>query len=319
MKFLAWAAAALAAAASFLPVQSVADTITPRFVVVKPGESPADTWRRAVRDGALAAHGIATRPATVYDAASRAATAPIIVSGKIISASVDVTAQPATPKLSFKYSTPGLFYYAYFEFVAPGGQILFTVYEAPYPAAKSGQITFESLLDTLSLYAQPGAWTLTEAEIVDGTNTATQYTGSQLATLFPSLTFTVVNKGKVDFTPPTVSAGKVLTPKVSLGATYPYFKAQLTVADDVSGVAYPIVFIGPTTEEGISLDSVVPLPVLSGKVTSATPVTFFADPPTGTWYILGYGAVDVAGNFFEDLTSADVVSLFGTDTFKVTK
>jgi hypothetical protein len=314
MKTLALLAAAVAAAALY-PATGQAATVLPHVITIKPGETPRAAWARAVLQEVLARHGINTLPTHAVNPAA----APSIGSGKILSTSLDVTAQPASAKVSFKYAAPGFFNYAFFEFTSPGGQVLFAFYGAPVPSATSGSITFLDPEDTLSLYAQPGKWTLTQASIVDGADVETDYTGSALAALFPSLTLKVVNAGEADFTPPVVTAGKVVTKKVSLSSPFPYFEAKLTITDDMSGVAYPIVFIGPSTDLGLSINDVPPLPKLSGVFPSATPVTDFVPANPGTWFIIGYGAVDVAGNFFEDTTAADVQTLFGTTTFKVTK
>jgi hypothetical protein len=302
--FAGWASAA------------VADTTVPRFIVVRPGEAPKAAWRRALLADALARHGITALPGP---GAHPATTAPTIISGKLVTTKLATTAQPAAPKLTFKYATPGLFDYAYFEFESPAGQILFASYSAALPSSTSGTVTFEDPLATLSLYAEPGKWILSYAAIVDGSLNYTEYNATQLASLFPSVTLDVTNSGVVDYTPPTVTAGKIKTKKVSLKSTYAYFEADLTVTDDTSGVAFPIVFISPPGSDfGLSYDDLPPIPKLKGTFLSATPVTAFSPTPTGAWTIVGYGAADAALNYFEDTNPTDVQKLFGTTTFEVT-
>jgi hypothetical protein len=308
-------AAVAAMAAAWVPAAQ-AETAAPLFIVVRPGEAPKAAWHRALLANVLARHGITRLPGT---RAQPTAAAPTLVSGKLVTTTLATTAQPATPTIKFKYSAPGLYNYAYFEFYSPSGQIFIVAYAAALPSSASGTVTFEDPLEYLSLYAEPGAWTLSEATIVDGSFNYTSYNATQLASLFPSVKLKVTNSGVVDYTPPTISSGKIKTKKVSLKSAFPYFEAYLNATDNASGVAFPIVFISPPGSDfGLSYDVVVPLPKLKGTFLSATPVTAFSPTPTGTWTIVGYGAADAALNYFEDLTAADVQKLFGTTTFEVT-
>jgi hypothetical protein len=296
-------------------IAHAAGTPLPHVIVLRQGETGAQALRRMRLNEMLALHGITavTHPASATpDSAS-----PAITSGSIVTTALNVAVPPATPEIKFTYNTPGLLYYAYFAFVSPAGNELYVQYATPVPTSKKGTIAFEDLLSRIGLYAQPGTYTMIAAGITDGSFAQTDYSQSQLQAIFSNLTFSVTNTGAVDFTPPTISAGKILTNTVSLSAAFPFFRSSITAADDVSGVAYPIVFISPPGDGGFgySFNNYAPLPLLSGKFANATSV---AGEPTGTWSIIGYGACDVAENCFIDETQADILSLFGKDSFKVT-
>jgi hypothetical protein len=57
------------------------------------------------------------------------------------------------------------------------------------------------------------------------------------------------------------------------------------------------------------------MPLLSGKAKSFTNI---GSAITGQWTIQQLGVCDIAGNCLYDTNSADIQSLFGTTTFKVT-
>jgi hypothetical protein len=167
------------------------------------------------------------------------------------------------------------------------------------------------------LYAAPGTWNLVDVQLCDTAGDCQDYQGSALAAIFSNTTFSVTNNGTPDTTPPTVTSGKILTPKVSLSAASPQFLAQLGVADDLSGVIYPLVFIEPPgANSSFAYDINTSRPLLSGTAIEQD----FINPssPTGTWTIFGYGACDLPGNCFYDFNSSDVIALFGKNTFTVT-
>jgi hypothetical protein len=320
MKQTILATAALAACVGGFSGGAGAATMSPRAIIVRPGESPDQIRRQVAWAQAYARSGLTVLPnKAVHDSLPTDA-APTIVSGAIVSQTINVTVPPATPEVKIKYKSPGLLSFIELEFVSPAGNYLYSFYDAPVPKSKSGTVTYEYLFQSLSLWAQSGTWTLSSAEIVDAAGNYTLYDASQLGALFPSLNVTVVNPGQVDYTPPTISAGTILTPTVKASAAYPYFEAQLSMTDDVSGVAYPLVFISPPNGDySESYDTALPLPELSVMALSATPLDAFGPIQTGLWSIMGFGGCDLAENCTYDFNASDVQTLFGTTTFKVTK
>ena len=251
--------------------------------------------------------------------------APVIVSGKILAASVNVAMAPGQPSISVKYDAP-----------AGAGAIIATFCTSatatqciqlggfPFGNPKSGSITIENFdgVDShLNLYSAPGVWTLTDLEIVDEAGVSTDYnTAAQIKALIPKPTFTVVNSGAPDTVPPAVSAGKILTPVATDIEEQGYFAAQLTVSDNLSGAYYVFMYLDPP-------DGTDNVPVIVTGNDGAAPVKsggfsfsglFAADvPATETWTISGYTICDLANNCATDTNSSDILALFGTTTFKV--
>jgi hypothetical protein len=310
--------APLSASRAQVPAMGVA-----RRVAFPPGESPAATLHRVHMEALLGGKvGLAPggRPTTAD---------PTIISGKLLTTTLEATQAPATPQVSFKYSSPGLLYYVKFAFMSPNGQqVLDTIYTTSVPTSKAGKLVVENSYDVLQpqaeyyqylgLYAQQGPWTLVDAFILDEAGNYTSYSASQIAALFPSVTLNVTNAGTPDSTPPTVSAGKLLTPTVKLGSPRPYFRVQLSAADDISGVAIvEILVTDPDNGRWISSGS-PPSPFLSGNVIAGTNFAADGAVPTGSWTITGYEVCDVAGNCLADANESDVQALLGTTSFEVT-
>jgi hypothetical protein len=252
---------------------------------------------------------------------ARSVAPPTIVSGKILTPSISVAVAPATPAMTFKFSAAGYFNYAYFFFTGPSGQMLnFGYGVAPPGAETAGTITFANAGSPLSIYTQPGIWKMTSAYIVDLAGNQTNYTQSQLAALFPSLTLTIANPNPVDLIAPVVSSGKIETPTISLSSATPFVKVALTATDNLSGiystylsltepggVAYPgnAFVIQPTQTKAQT--------AIAGALLSATGL------PTGTWTISSYTICDVAQNCLTQSNAATLKQQLGATTFTVTK
>lgn len=285
-----------------------------------PGESLAQAIRRSLALAHLQ-RMMGMHAAPVFRAARMPDDQPpAIVSGKILSSPLDVTKAPASPKVRIKYTSPGYLEQAYFEFVSPSGyQYYYTDAFFGYPSSKGGSITFQEGYASLGLYSQAGPWTLNSAFLGDYDGTYAQYGSAQLAALFPSVTMNVVNHGAPDGVAPTISAGKVLTPKVKLNAKLPVFKADMTVADKISGVTTLYLLLEPPSdEEYFEAEGNIPAPVLQGTITTGIDFSYYEGVPTGTWTIYAYYICDAANICLEDESSADIQSLFGTTTFTVT-
>jgi hypothetical protein len=320
LNYLVRVGAAIALTASAGVARAQAPGMAPPNRVERlPGESMADAVHRSLGMAYLQ-RTMGAHAAPVLRAGHTPASPPAIVSGKILSSTLDVTKAPAAAKLRFKYTSPGYLEGGYFEFVSPSGyQYYYTSFYDGFPSSKGGSATIQEGYNALGLYAEAGPWTLTYAYIYDFDETYAEYTASQLAGLFPSVTMNVVNHGKPDGVAPTVSSGKLLTPKVKLNAKLPVFKAQLTASDKISGVTTLYLYLEPPSEDYYYLaEGTIPVPVYDGSITTGIDLGLYDNVPTGTWTIFAYYICDGANICFEDDSSADIKSLFGTTTFDVT-
>ncbi|HEY0256129.1 MAG TPA: hypothetical protein VGC39_01705, partial [Candidatus Methylacidiphilales bacterium] len=176
---------------------------------------------------------------------------------------------------------------------------------------------------TLGLYSEGGTWTLTSAEIyleqLVGGAIETTYDQAQLEAMFTNLSVNVTNNGTPDYTPPIVSAGKILTPIVHAENPPGFFKTSLTVQDEISGVNSAFVIVEPAQSGGpVSYDEpAFPAPVFNGTVGNSIQLNGGGGALEGPYWIVGYGATDVAGNAFVDDNSADIKALFGRRFFWV--
>ena len=280
-------------------------------------------------------HALAASLAVALPCAAIAA--PALSSGKITVAAVTAGTPVASPTIEFKYRAPATLIAWSFTFTAPHGatyalggatvQASANYFGYHAPAGTAGTLTISNKAAPLSLYAEAGNWSLTAATLVDRAGDATSYTGTQLASLFPSLVMAVSNPGAQDTAPPVVTAGKLLNKTVSLSSKLPYLGAEVMLTDDLSGAyqgglylntpgGQPYKGLFPTAFPGSSNGTAGPLPVTKGKFQFGP--GFGTDAPTGTWTITGYYICDLANNCVVDMNQADVVKLFGTSSFSVT-
>jgi hypothetical protein len=277
--------------------------------------APGQTIQQAMLAARMAHPGALHHGKTV----AGASVDPTISAGAVLSQSIKVGVANSVPTLRFTYqaATNGLDG-ASFTFTSPNGAVSATYSYNPRTYQTGGTVTF-SQDSHPPFYVQPGHWLLTSAIIIDNKFNYTQYSQAQLATLFPKPYVDVVNNGPVDITPPVVTAGKILTPKVSLSSSpFPTFKASLTGTDNLSGLAFGLVVIQPPGSTFGQVEIVpAPIPTTAGTVLSYA--NFFPGQPTGTWSITAYELCDVAGNCFTDTSATDITNLFGTNTFTVEK
>jgi hypothetical protein len=251
-------------------------------------------------------------------ALARTVAPPAITAAKILTPSVSVRTAPGYGLFSFTFNAPGYYNYNNFVFTGPSGQEVVAGYAISPPGAeKTGSIVF---FNPFSIYTQPGTWTLTLAQIGDLSGNVTNYTGAQLAALFPSLTLKIVNTGPYGRTPPTVTSGKIETPKVSLSSASPFFRATLAATDDLSGVEASYIYLNEpdgTAYPGFTLL----LQTTQGLKVNAEAGALLNTPglPTGTWSITGYSVCNVAGNCITVTDTATLKQQFGTTTFDVVK
>ena len=156
--------------------------------------------------------------------------APTLISGKIDSQVIHIGAIPVAPRLTLDLH--GETERVFLSYTGPNGQP-FT--DSFYSSEPSGKSTFDGVAvgGTFSPYAPPGTWTLSTVEICSD-KACNTYTGSTLAPLFPSLTFTVINS-HYDNTPPTINSAVIETPTISASNTAK-IEVDTNLQDDMSGV-----------------------------------------------------------------------------------
>ena len=167
-------------------------------------------------------------------------------------------------------------------------------YGPALPIDKSGSIVVQS--GPMNLYARPGAWTISQLSIQDFAGRLVTYSGNELARIIPNPTFQVVNTGTPDILPPTVSAGKLLTPRVSLSSGTPFFGASFTVADNLSGVSEIFILLaGPRSNLSVLASGFPPSPVLNGDIITGADMSSFK-AGVGIWTMTVVQICDAATN-----------------------
>ncbi|HEY1963099.1 MAG TPA: hypothetical protein VGG69_11820 [Rhizomicrobium sp.] len=263
-----------------------------------------------------------------------------ITSGKIVGTNLNVNIPPAAPKLqiSFQNCPTAGFSRIYAWFYAPTSQQqLSTSYEPFYllPPVKHGIATFQVVGEpygngAFNPYSEAGEWTLKYINIYDNTGNFRQYGPTDLAGLFPSgVQVHLTNNQKPDIAAPLFTSGAVLTPKVSLSSSWPAFGVSLGVSDNAAGVKYTQITVCPPTggsscAGAIGFYEYLGAPLLTGTIKNYDYLCNqsthdCSSVPKGTWTIYGYYACDMAFNCGGSTNAADVQSLFGTTTFKVTQ
>ena len=274
------------------------------------------------------AHGAACMlvAVSIANIGAVAAKEPALVGGSILTPIVNVQKAPGQAIVQLKID-PGTVGYlgGSIEASSPSGQhALFASFAPPpYPpgAARKplavllqGPFTWTGL----SLYAEPGKWTLTGIQITPSDNSSPiSYDTAQIATLFGTANFKVVNKGTPDLAPPQFGKGKILTPTVSLKSASPYLAATLNASDDISGVASVYLQFTLSAQALLDTSSSLDAPVLSGKVVSSAYLP--STTPTGTYTMSAIQVCDYAGNCVNDTSPSDITKAFGAAMVKVTK
>lgn len=262
-----------------------------------------------------------------------------IPSGKIINPNLNVAIPPAAPKLqvSFENCAAAGLSEIVATFYAPTSQQQVQVsYDRFYlwPPVTKGSVVFQEVGEAYGVggfnpYSQAGQWTLKYLSIYDKTGNVTQYGPTDLPSRFPGGVYVhVANKLKPDIAAPLFTSGKVLTPQVSLSSSWPAFAVSLGMSDDVSGVKYTQIVVCPPTggsncTGAIGFNEYTAVPLRTGTLRNYDYLCNqsthnCSSVPRGTWTIYGYYACDVANNCGGSSNPADVQSLFGTTTFKVT-
>ena len=206
---------------------------------------------------------------------------PVITSGHLGSAPVDVTKQAASPIVTLNIAGPAST--VTFEYQSPSGSQKFQSFSSGYTGSAgsapgyTGKTLFQGYTSAavgfggplvLSLYAEPGMWTLTFLSVCGLSNQCTNYYGSNLQALFPRLTFEVSNPNPPDITAPTAQHATIKTPVVSL-TNGPSPEITFSASDDVSGVQSLQVIMSNESGEALELSSPLPSkPILKASFNS---------------------------------------------------
>ncbi len=258
-------------------------------------------------------------------AASTGAAPPKIVAAKILTPTVNVQKAPAAPAIRFTYSAPAALFSivgiirsgSALQIHAPFLQEYLMGYGPALPIDKSGSIAVQS--GPMNLYARPGPWTIAQLSIQDFAGRLVTYSGNELAKIIRNPTFQVVNAGTPDVMPPTVSAGKLRTPRVSLSSGTPFFGASFTVADDLSGVSEIFILLaGPKSNLSVLAAGFPPSPVLNGDIITGADMSSFKDG-VGIWTMTVVQICDAATSCLFEATPTAIKQLLGTTTFMLTK
>lgn len=292
--------AAAAIAAALLPACAQAGTVTLRAPLVP---QAGETLRHAV-------HRLAT---------PSLASGPVLVSGRILTPVLRVGLAPDTPRILIGFAAPAGLQSARFEFTSPDGTASFqTGYGASVPQWTSGNLIIENPGDDFGLYAAPGTWTMSYAFLCDWANVCAEYSGAQVATLFPSASFTVKNLNQADTAPPSLISARLLTPKIGLSSASPYLKILVSASDAGTGVALTSVdLLGPDNSSS-SVIGVPPAPARNAEILVGQSFAQVQNVKTGIWTVSSICASDVAKNTYCTQSAAEVQALLGTTKFEIT-
>jgi hypothetical protein len=268
--------------------------------------------------------GIVTASIALLAAGRAEATEPSITAGTLLTPAVNVQVAPAQVALSVSIDqgTTGA-KYILASMMSPSGMTIQTGFiQVPvYPPTRKIKVPFQLVSPFvpggLTLYSEPGTWTITSVTLLTNDNQFVSYSGSQLAALFGNqVTVAVTNSGTPDTKPPVYGRGKILTPTVSLSASSPIFAVNIAVRDDISGVSTVYVEYQPPSGNAGGTSSVISAPLKEGKVDSYAILE--AGSPVGTYTLTSLSVCDYAGNCVTDSSTSDLAKIFGAATFQVT-
>jgi hypothetical protein len=124
--------------------------------------------------------------------------------------------------------------------VGPHGQFIWAGGQAGLPSKQS---TMTFAID-VSAYTEPGTWTVSSIGVNDAAGNYTGYSDPQSIAQFGPTAVTLANSRPemVDYTPPVLTQGTVVTPSLSASGTQkgtmnpPFFGIDLTIKDAGAGV-----------------------------------------------------------------------------------
>jgi hypothetical protein len=241
---------------------------------------------------------------------------PFFKKASILTPTVNVAKAPGQPALDVTFETgaSGLYYIEYY-FEGPSPSNAQSAHATVYffNGLTSGTTKLRSL-DTgfgagLNFYSAPGTWTLDLIVIGDNAGNCVDYAGAALKALMPKTTIEVVNAGTPDTTAPKIAAAKIATPIVSRSAASALVRVDLTMSDNLSGVAEATAYFEMAGENFLSPDVYPPYPVLNGVVSAVEPI----NPSTakGIYTVEEINVCDAASNCRSIEKSSELSTLFG--------
>jgi hypothetical protein len=235
---------------------------------------------------------------------------PTITGLSLLTTTVQANTAPASPLLQVKF-TNGVAGLANVNFAmtSPSGAQTVYGYTTYGTALKSGTVIAGGISPWADFawgpYSEPGLWTVTYIDAVDLAGNDTYLDQAQVQALLGSSGVTVTNTGTPDVAPPLVSAAKILTPKVSIGAQLPYVRFSAQASDDLSGVYEVYIQAQDTAGDYLFVFSQGPY---ATKETASGAADVSQLPP-GTYTVTDLEACDNAGNC-NDYTGTQLSTLF---------
>jgi hypothetical protein len=250
---------------------------------------------------------------------------PVITRVSILTPTVNVGKPPGQPAIDVTYKTgaSGLNYMSYgFEGPSPSDAQSANATVDFNNGLTSGtarlQAFYTAFDQTLNVYSAPGTWTIDFLEIGDNAGNCTYYEDAALTKLVPHATIGVVNTGTPDTEAPKITAAKIATPTVSRSAANAWVKVDLTVTDNLSGVAYALAFFEAPPSNYFSTYLYTRYPVLNGVVTAGTLID--ASAAKGTYKVNELEACDAAYNCVNISKASTLNTIFGgKTTFQITE
>jgi hypothetical protein len=205
---------------------------------------------------------------------------------------------------------------AYVDWVSPSGQQAVYRYEYAETPLKTGTIDVQT--PQLTLFAEPGTWTLTYISLCDRVGRCRDYSGSALDPFLSPRTVNVVNTRRPDVTKPTASAGVVMTPTISLASSTRRVRVRVRFDDDISGVRSSFVCVrSPSLAQAFCLTG--DYSYASRGANQYVEGQFSSSAETGNWTIYQLNVNDVPGNQRVYDTAAQLDAIFtGGRTVTVT-
>jgi hypothetical protein len=249
---------------------------------------------------------------------------PVITKASILTPTVNVAKAPGQPAIdvTFKTGASGL-YYIYYDFEGPAPSDAQSSEEYVYfdNGLTSGTTKIQQLFTALgrsfNFYSAPGTWTLYDLEIGDNADHCTYYEGATLTALLPHATIDVVNSGTPDTQAPKVSAAHIETPTVSRSAANAWVRVNITVSDNLSGVAEAYADFKTSSSNYLNPGIDPPYPVLNGVVTAATLIN--PSVAKGTYKVDELYVCDAASNCADIDAVPTLNKIFGgKTTFQIT-
>jgi len=250
---------------------------------------------------------------------------PFISKASILTPTVNVAKPPGQPAIDVTFETgaSALNYIEYqFEGPSPSDAQSAREYAYFFNGLTSGTTRLQAFFtegegQTLNVYSAPGTWTLDLIEIGDNAGNCVNYEGAALTKLVPHATIEVVNTGTPDTHAPKITAAKIATPTVSRSAANAWVRVNLTVTDNLSGVAFAQATFESPSVNYFSTFLYTTYPVLNGVVTAASSID--ASAAKGTYKVDELYACDSAYNCVTITAASELNSLFGgKTTFQIT-